>query len=170
MKTANSYLIFAASIILFSGLAINSQPLYGQQKIDPTLEIRRDFDGKLMEITKSKLPFQIADSISRFNLIFDYTVFNKPVRDLYEFSPLPSAQIEKKGRERHPVFQAQLATSFPLAPYANLYYQPNLPTGLNLLLFGEHSSYFGKINDVQAPQHLNKGGAAVEYSWKRGEA
>ena len=170
MKTVNRHIKFGVAIILFSLFATKSPSLYGQQKIDPTLEVRREFDGKLMEITKSKLPFQIADSISRFNLIFDYTVFNKPVRDLYEFSPLPSAQIEKRGRERHPVFQAQLATSFPLAPFANIYYQPNLPNGLNLLLFGEHSSYFGKIDDVQAPEHLNTGGVAFEYSWKRGEA
>jgi len=141
-----------------------------QQKIDPTLEVRREFDGKLMEITKSKIPTSVDDSISRFNLKFDYTVFNKPVRDLYEFSPLPSAQIERRGRERHPVFQAELAAAFPLAPYANVRYQPNMPDGMALLLQGLHSSYFGEINGVKAPGYTNGAAAIYEYSWERGMA
>jgi len=48
-----------------------------QQKIDPTLEVKREFDGKLMEIQKSRLNTSFADSIANFNLSFDYTIFNK---------------------------------------------------------------------------------------------
>ena len=163
-RRANGIMIFSFAFTLITS------SLFAQQKIDPTLEVRRDFDGKLIDITKSKVPTNIDDSISKFNLSFDYTVFNKPVRDLYEFSPLPSAQIEKKGLEKYPVFQANLAASIPFAPYASLYYQPNLPQGLNLLLFGEHSSYFGKINNIQAPDHLNRGGLKFGFAWDRGEA
>ncbi|MDD2491713.1 MAG: hypothetical protein PHV12_05920 [Bacteroidales bacterium] len=156
--------------IYILALIFGSITLSAQQKIDPTLEVRREFDGKLMEIIKSKLPTTISDSITRFDLSFDYTVFNKPVRDLYEFSPLPSAQIEKRGMERHPVFQAELAAAFPLAPYANIHYQPNLPEGMTLLLHALHSSYFGKINEIKAPQYNNNAGAAFEYSWEKGMA
>lgn len=157
------------SIYILSLLSC-SITLNAQQKIDPTLEVRREFDGKLMEITKSKLPTTLTDSITKFNLKFDYTVFNKPVRDLYEFSPLPSAQIERKGMERHPVFQAELAAAFPLSPYAKVNYQPNLPSGINLLLHGLHSSYFGKINNINAPDYRNRAGAIFEYSWEKGMA
>lgn len=149
---------------------MGSYTLHAQQKIDPTLEVRREFDGKLMEITKSKLPLSLTDSITRFDLKFDYTVFNKPVRDLYEFSPLPSAQIEKRGVEKHPVFQAELAAAFPLAPYAKINYQPNLPEGMTLLLHGLHSSFFGRIRDINAPEYKNRAGAMFEYSWEKGMA
>ena len=66
-----------------------------QQKIDPLLEVSRDFDGKLLEIHKSKLNTNINDSLTNFNLDFNYSIFKNPYRDMYEFNPLPSHPQEQ---------------------------------------------------------------------------
>lgn len=173
-----SFTAITAMIMLTGGSAD------AQQKIDPTLEVKREFDGKLMEIQKSRLNTSFADSIANFNLSFDYTIFNKPVRDLYEFSPLPSAQIERSGKPKFPVFQADISAGAPFSPQAKVYYQPNLPTGLSLLVHGSHESWFGKLpsvtvsgnealttaNKVSAPSWKNDIGTMFGYSWNKGRA
>ena len=76
------------SYIYISLFAITS--LCAQQKIDPTLEVNRDFDGKLLEIHKTTLNTTFADSLSRFNLDSIYSIFNKPYIVMYEFNSLLS--------------------------------------------------------------------------------
>jgi len=155
-----------------------------QQKIDPTLEVRREFDGRLTEIQKSRLNTNFADTIANFNLNFNYSLFNKPVKDLYEFSPLPSAQIERRDKSKYPVFFADLGLQMPVNPHLDIFYQPNLPQGLSLILFGKHDSYLGKVpleNEmylpvggvnpkIAAPYYNNSIGTEFEYSWKKGKA
>ena len=174
----------AAFVACTGALLMTGFPAAAQQKIDPTLEVKREFDGKLMEILKSKLNTSFADSLSNFNLSFDYTIFNKPVRDLYEFSPLPSAQIERSGKPVFPVFQADISAGIPFSPRAKLYYQPNLPEGLSLLVYGSHESFMGKLpsvtisgsealttaNKLPAPSWNNEIGTMFGYSWKKGKA
>lgn len=169
------------AIVLTAGSTFSAS---AQQKIDPTLEVRREFDGKLTEIQKSKLNTNFNDSITKFNLNFNYSLFNKPAKDLYEFSPLPSAQIERTGLPAFPVFYADLGLQMPFSPHADIFFQPKLPLGMSLLLSGKHNSFWGKIpleNEIYlpqggdnlkmpAPQYKNNLGADFEYSWKKGKA
>ena len=87
-----------------------------QQTIDPTLEVNRDFDAKLLEISKGKLYTSFNDSLGRFDLSFDYTIFDKPMKDLYEFSPLSSAQVEKSTEAYMPYLFIKAGSNIPLNP------------------------------------------------------
>ncbi len=156
-----------------------------QQRIDPTLEVKRDFDARLLEITKGKLFSSFADSLGRFDLNFRYTIFDKPIKDLYEFSPLPSAGIEREIKDKKPFFYLTAGSNLPLSPYAGFYIHPRLPSYASLLLWGNHTSYHGKlpgvertdINDIQrsalrvpAPSNSNDLGVKFTYRWRSGEA
>ena len=44
------------------------------QMIDPTVEVQRDFDGRMVNIHKSHLKSNIHDSLSNFNLSFNYSI------------------------------------------------------------------------------------------------
>ena len=183
----NSQIKLILRVAILSVIILLPGTLYkasAQQKIDPTLEVRREFDGRLTEIQKSRLNTNFADTIANFNLNFNYSLFNKPVKDLYEFSPLPSAQIERTQRSKYSVFYADLGLQIPIAPHANLFYQPNLPKGMSLILFGNHDSYIGKAPlenkmylpvgtpdpKIAAPFYNNNIGTEFEYSWKMGKA
>ena len=173
---------------LLSGLTILGstallQPIFAQQKIDPTLEVRRDFDAKLLEIQKGKLSTTYSDTVGNFNLNFDYSIFDKPIKDLYEFSPLPSAQIEGTSNLKYPVFYGNIGLNYPLNPHLDLYLQPNLPSSLSLTIYGKHNSFWGKLPlvnvdggstvrdplKVSAPSAQNNIGVDFGYNWKGGE-
>ena len=64
--------------ILFILLIATSFCAKGQNTaIDPTVEVNRDFQGKIMEIAKGKLNTTIADSLNICNIDFNYTFFDK---------------------------------------------------------------------------------------------
>ena len=174
---AHKYIKTLVFLITLSYTAI------GQNRIDPTLEVRRDFDMKLSEITKGKLNTSVTDSLSRFDLDFNYSVINKPVRDLYEFSPLPSANIERSTGAHHPQFYARLGANLMLNPFATIKYQPVISPNTYLLIYGDHDSFHGKLplfynnaadnilvksdEKIATLREWNRGGIKFEYNWTK---
>ncbi|OFZ10547.1 MAG: hypothetical protein A2465_01210 [Bacteroidetes bacterium RIFOXYC2_FULL_39_11] len=164
-------------------LFLTAATLCGQQKIDPTLEVKRDYDAKLLEITKGKLYSSFADSLGIFDMSFRYSIFERPLKDLYEFSPLPSASIESEKRKINPIIYMKAGSNFPFNPYGNLYIQPRLPESLSMLFYAGHESYHGKLRGVDvnnleirqtnnkyyAPSQNNDAGFKFAYKWKSGE-
>ena len=57
------------------------------QNLDPTVEVNRSYEGKLMEVHKPMLEMAVPDSVLRFDLDFDYEVFDNPYKGAYEFKP-----------------------------------------------------------------------------------
>ncbi len=185
-----TYIDTIANKVLKCIITISAILLYGQsalaQNIDPTVEVQRDFDGRMTNIHKSHLKSTIPDSLSNFNLSFNYSIFNKPYKDLYEFSPLPSADLQGKVEEKMPVFLAKAGLGFPLTPLAEIYYQPKLKGGNTLQLNAAYNGFYGNLNTLSIdPKRLeivkNKefeshssntdfgAGATYGYHWKNGE-
>ena len=78
MKNTAKYLIPA---LLFLPAVAFSQDL------NPTVEVSRQYRGALMDVDKPSLEMALPDSVQRFNLEFDYSVFDNPFRGAYEFRP-----------------------------------------------------------------------------------
>ena len=57
------------------------------QNLDPTVEVNRTYEGKLMEVHKPEMEMAVPDSALRFDLDFDYSVFENPYKGAYEFKP-----------------------------------------------------------------------------------
>lgn len=160
-----------------------SQPASAQQKIDPTLEVRRDFDAYLLEIQKGRIKPEYPDSLGNFNLNFDYSIFDKPIANLYEFSPLPSAQIERGAKSRYPMLYGNFGVNIPLNPHVDIYFQPTLPSNFTLTLYGKHDSFWGDLNRIKlegaealkserltkAPYSKNNLGINAGHSFEKGE-
>ena len=62
-------------------------PVMDAQTLDPTVEVSRSYEGKLMEVHKPALVMSVPDSVFRFDLNFDYSVFESPYKGSYEFNP-----------------------------------------------------------------------------------
>ena len=138
------------------GIAFETGELFAQQKIDPTLEVTREFDGAMLNIHKSALNTEIADSLKDFRIDFNYTIFDKPYKDLYEFTPIASAQIYRPESEREPVFCLEGGVSFPFTPEAGLWFRPNLKKG-NLLNVGlDYTGFWGDLPVAEFSQAENK--------------
>ena len=93
MKNNISYLFVAvASFMAFSASA---------QNLDPTVEVSRDYEGKLLVVHKPILEMAVPDSVYRFDLDFDYSVTDTPYKGAYEFVPYSvDMTLEPQQRER----------------------------------------------------------------------
>lgn len=170
---------------LLTAFAIIAHTAVAQQKIDPTLKVEKDFDGTMSNIHKSRLDTNVPDSLSSFNIEFNYSIFDKPYKDLYEFSPLPSVRLQNKVKELYPVLFARVGIGAPLSPLAEIYLQPRLKGGSRLAFNAGYDGYYGKNSlagyskedcmverisnfKVAAPNSVFKTGINYGYDWKRG--
>ncbi len=155
-------------IILFSLLL---SPLLGAQEvINNVVEVNREYEGKLPEIIKSSISTSFSDTLLRFNLNFDYSTFDRPYKDLYEFSPMRSAQIDRNGEVRYPIFYAKLGIAYPWLPQADIYIRPPVGNKFSLLFYFNHNSFWGQLPDHhKSDKMVNRAGMQGGYSWKKGE-
>lgn len=78
--------------------AVASWPLAASaQNLDPTVEVNRSYEGKLIEVNKPMLEMAVPDSVLRFDLEFDYEVFDNPYKGAYEFKPY-TMQLQPVGQ------------------------------------------------------------------------
>ena len=154
--------------------SLSSLPLFAQ--IDPTVEVDRSFDGAIVDVSKPDLPVVVADSLQKFDLSFDYSIFNRQYRDLYDFSPFEVANLDIKGTGRPPFFYARVGAQYPLIPSAELHFQAGTDKGAHFTLFARHDSFWGKLpdafgneNEFDASRMNNKVGGNLTYAWATGE-
>ena len=166
MKKIYIFSLIAFLICPFSGF------IFGQENINSTVEVKREFEGKLLEIAKSPLDTKYSDTLMKFNLKFDYSTFDRPYTDLYDFSPMESVSLSRKGLIRYPVFYTKIALSYPWMPEADIYVQPRFGNRFSMLFYANHASFFGhKKGDILSPvdRMKNRGGVFGSYVWNRGE-
>ena len=114
-------------------LVCGSYLALGQENFKSTVTIEKDFEGKLIGVQKSELNKSYSDTLTKLNLNFDYSVFDRPYKDLYEFSPVEGVKLQKKGEVQYPVLIFRGALSYPLMPEGDLYIQPRLGKSSSLV-------------------------------------
>ncbi|MDR2584927.1 MAG: TonB-dependent receptor [Prevotellaceae bacterium] len=136
---------------MLASLLLSFCPLWAQQvqKIDPKVEVQRDYEGGIVEITKPKPSIVVPDSISKFSITMDYSIFDMPFHDLYSFAPLPFIHLSATGKERLPNVHIRLGLLMPFSPRADLFVQAPLSGSSALLLTAQHQSFFGKLPRFQ---------------------
>lgn len=144
------------------------------QTIDPTVEVNRDYQGKMLETTKSRLSTAAADSLSQFNLNFNYSFFDKPYKDMYEFSAVPSASMPEEAPAARPSFVAKAGIGYPLAPEAAVWYSPQLKGNNYLDLNGNFNLFNGDVPaiaiDAANVEAVKSGGKARNKEYGYGVA
>lgn len=147
-------------------------------QIDPTVEVSRHYKVNVADIERPQTTDnRVADSLQRFDVGFDYSIFDRPYTDLYEFTPYQTDSISKVVRRRPPVLMAQVGTQFPMAPEAMLRTQlvtrPRLNIGLDGDLRGAFTTLdynYNEQEDQLAIMRLNGGiSGNMKYSWGTGE-
>lgn len=170
--------VFAVGLISVCAMA---------QNLDPTVEVSRAYEGKLMEINKPVREMTVPDSVSTFRLDFDYSVFDKPYKGAYEFNPylmnMRPGTIEYDPRN----FYLKVGAGYRLYPELDLVWSPAFEKGFGLDVYADHSSYVGDyrtIDLIGTPDKMSlkkvdddrwKGydlsstaGATLKYDWQKG--
>ena len=180
-------------LTVLAGLAFGGVAL--AQNLDPTVVVDRAYEGKLMEAHKPALEMAVPDTVMRFDLDFDYSVFENPYKGSYEFNPYllsmkPSAPTDEAGR-----LYLRAGAGYQLRPELDFVWSPKLRSdAFRLDVYADHRSYIGDYLDLDyerihrecihsdAPVMIGpvktawKGydlntdaGVAMSYDWEKGK-
>lgn len=181
--------ILIASAVLVSGVC---RPALAQD-LDPTVVVSRAYEGQLADASKPSFDMMVPDSVSRFDLDFDYTVFEKPYKGSYEFSPyLLTMQPSSAARNPKQLY-FRAGAGYTLHPVLDLVWTPAFKGAFKMDVYASHRSYFGSYRGFEAPDvqdavlnidrweggdgsHtywkgydcLTRGGVDVLYDWDKG--
>lgn len=150
----NIYTLLAASLTFCSVAA-------SAQNLDPTVEVNRSYEGKLMEVHKPMLEMAVPDSVLRFDLDFDYEVFDNPYKGAYEFKPY-TMQLQPVGKaaEQKRLYMRLGAgnglEALSLHPSADFVWSPFLRERFKMDIYARHRSYVGEYRKVDAPELSQK--------------
>ena len=99
--------------ILATALAAAVTALAYGQNLNPTVEVTNAYQGGASSIAKPAQQMAVPDSVTRFNLDFDYSVFEKPYRGAYEFTPY---YVQLKPRPSLPPRRSSISAPAPASP------------------------------------------------------
>lgn len=140
------------------------------QNLDPTVEVSRAYESKLMEVQKPLYEMAVPDSVLRFDLDFDYEVFENPYKGAYEFKPYSlDLQPVFAAREFESIYLRLGAgngfESLSLRPVADFVWSPVVKPSLKVDVYARHRSYMGEYR--KAPEVSSQTGETVSLGMKR---
>ena len=116
---------------------------FAQEDLNPTVTVTNTYQGEAYGIVKPAQLIQIPDSVSRFNLDFDYSVFESPYKSTYEFQPY-DVKIRPQSQEAHDGrLYVKAGAGYTLHPDFHAVYVPLSKPGGSFSIFADHDSYFG---------------------------
>lgn len=118
------------------------------QSITPTVSVTREYEGKLLQADKPETGMAVPDSLLKFDLDFDYTVFSNPYKGSREFTPYlqdvrPESRPDDASRLR-----LRLGAGYTLHPTFDFVWTPRLKGDFGMSVYGVHRSYVGKYRKV----------------------
>ena len=143
------------------------------QNLDPTAEVSREYKGKLVEVHKPSIEMAVPDTLHRFDLDFDYSVFENPYKGSYEFSPYIMAMRPASASKVKNTFYLQAGAGYTLHPVLDLLWSPVKKGPFSFDVYADHRSYVGEYRGLggmdawNGYDMLSNAGADFGYDWKK---
>ena len=118
------------------------------QDIDPTVEVSRIYQGKMIEVHKPMIEMQVPDSVTRFDLDFDYSVFDNPYKGTYEFNPYVQNMKPQPDAGSGRRLFIKAGAGYPLHPVFDLVWSPGLKGRFRMSTYVTHRSYVGRYRNI----------------------
>lgn len=117
------------------------------QNLDPTVVVDRAYEGKLIEVHKPVLEMAVPDSVYRFDLDFDYSVFENPYKGSYEFQPYLLSMKPSASSDARKKFYLKAGAGYQLHPELDLVWSPQLANeSVGIDVYADHRSFIGKYH------------------------
>ena len=161
-------------IISVSALFAFAAALMGQN-LDPTVEVSRVYEGKLVDVHKPAIEMAVPDTMYKFDLDFDYWVFDNPYKGSYEFKPYVMEMRPSSIQKHKNTFFLQAGAGYTLHPMLDLLWAPLKDGAFSMDVFATHRSYIGDYRALeQIPAWegydlLSKAGVDFGYDWKKAD-
>ena len=141
--------IYAAAL----GIAVLASSFFparmAGQAIDPTVEVTRDYEGKLMEVHKPLFKMPVADSLQHFDLEFDYSVYDSPYKGTYDFNPYLLNTRPAPAPYSGKSLWLKAGAGYALQPVLDFVWTPGLKGRFRMSVYGSHRSYIGRYRGIR---------------------
>ena len=143
------------------------------QNLDPTVEVSRAYEGKLIEVHKPTLKMQVPDTVQRFDLKFDYSVFESPYKSAHEFHPYMVDMRPAPSEDSHSQLYMLAGAGYTLHPVFDLVWSPDMEGPFKVAVYGNHRSYVGDYRALEQSSQwwgydlLSEAGLDLGYDWKK---
>ncbi len=142
-------------IYLVSAAMLMTAAISFGQNFNPTVEVTNTYQGNASEVHKPLLEMNVPDSLLRFDLDFDYEVFEKPYQGAYSFKPymlnMRPAKDAWRGRELY----LKAGAGYTLHPQFEFVFSPEQSGPFQMSVYASHKSYFGNYHEIKP--ELNDG-------------
>ncbi len=165
-------------VVLSAALISAASGVASAQNLDPTVVVDRAYEGKLMEVHKPVLEMAVPDTVMRFDLDFDYSVFANPYKGSYEFNPYLLSMKPSASGDMHRKFYFRAGAGYQLHPELDLVWSPNLGgKGFGMDVYARNRSFAGNYHDLSVPESTgvwkgydaeSSAGVRMTYDWKKG--
>ena len=119
------------------------------QNLDPTVVVNRAYEGKLLEVHKPELEMAVPDSVQRFDLDFDYSVFENPYKGSYEFKPYQLLLKPMSSDVERSSLWLNAGVGYNLYPELNLVWTPVQKGPFKMSVYGDYNAYFGQYRSFR---------------------
>lgn len=150
-------------IYLVSAAFLTSAAVSFGQNFNPTVEVTNTYQGSPAEVHKPQIEMNVPDSLLRFDLDFDYEVFNKPYQGAYSFKPYMLDMRPEKDAWRGRKLYVKAGAGYALHPLLDFAYSPELKGPFQMSVYATHRSYFGKYHKI-APETRDDGTCRLRKS------
>ncbi|MGM9741993.1 MAG: hypothetical protein ACI3ZC_02920 [Candidatus Cryptobacteroides sp.] len=117
------------------------------QSLNTTVSVTREYEGKLLEAHKPSIKMNVPDSLTQFNLDFDYSVFENPYKGSYDFKPytldMRPAPEPYSGRSLY----LKAGAGWRLRPSLDFVWEPRMEKRFRMAVYASHHSYIGKYRN-----------------------
>ena len=144
------------------------------QDLDPTVEVSRVYEGKLIEVHKPAIAMAVPDTLYRFDQDFDYSVFESPYRGAYEFNPYMMDMTPVSHLRKPSQLYLRAGAGYTLHPVLDLLWSPDIKGAFSADVYAMHRSYVGPYRGIAGNEAINNGydllskaGADFGLDWKK---
>ena len=148
------------SVLFCAAFPLSRQAAVAQD-IDPTVEVTRQYEGRLAEVHKPVQQMPVPDSLQHFDLEFEYNIYDSPYGGTYSFDPLVLDMTPGAADSGRRKFFLKAGAGAPLQPVLDAVWSPGLDGNFRMSLYGTHRSYFGPYRGIDI---LSGSGRKTRYS------
>ena len=119
------------------------------QNLNPTVSVTRSYEGRLVEVHKPMQEMSVPDSLYKFDLDFDYSVFENPYRGAYDFKPYALDMKPEAGEYDGRKLYLKAGAGYQLRPSVDFVWQPRMKTDkFRMDVYASHHSYVGNYSRI----------------------
>ena len=134
------------TILLLSGFFACG--ILSAQNLNPTVEVTNEYEGKLLEVHKPSLEMAVPDSLMRFDLDFDYSVFETKYAGAADFAPyLMEMRPQREIYTGQKLF-VKAGAGMALTTLGKVVFTPEIRGPFYVNVYGDHNGFFGKYRNI----------------------